>query len=75
MYRRVSSTVSTTLEWIAPRFAEAMADTSNFGPAKTVLSAMQAKGVDLEDRDTVDRSCPGDLIPARGRAFSVLWIP
>jgi hypothetical protein len=48
-------TLQATLEWLGPRFAEAMADSSNFGPAKTVLSAMQAKGVNLEDRDEVDR--------------------
>jgi len=48
-------TLEATLEWIAPRFAEAMADTSRFGPAKTVLSAMQAEDVDLEDPDAVDR--------------------
>ncbi len=47
-----------TLEWLAPRFAAAMADPSNLGPAKTAflaLSAMQDRGVDLEDRDAVDR--------------------
>jgi hypothetical protein len=43
-----------TLDWLAPRFTAAMADASRFGPAKAVLSAMQAKGVDLEDRDAVD---------------------
>jgi hypothetical protein len=42
-----------TLEWLAPRFAEAMADGSNFGPAKAALSAMQAEGVDLRDHDVV----------------------
>jgi hypothetical protein len=48
-------TLEATLEWVAPRFAEAMADRSRFGPAKTVLSAMQAEGVDLADPDAVDR--------------------
>jgi Plasmid pRiA4b ORF-3-like protein len=48
-------TLQATLEWLAPRFAEAMADSSRFGPAKAVLSAMQAEGVDLEDRDAVVR--------------------
>jgi hypothetical protein len=48
-------TLQATLEWLGPRFAKAMADSSNFGPAKTVLSALQAKGVNLEDRDAVDR--------------------
>jgi hypothetical protein len=48
-------TLQATLEWLAPRFAEAMADPSNLGAAKAALLAMQAKGVDLEDRDAVDR--------------------
>jgi hypothetical protein len=48
-------TLHATLELLAPQFAEAMADSSTFGPAKAALSAMRAKGVDLEDDDAVGR--------------------
>jgi hypothetical protein len=56
-----------TLEWLAPRFAEAMADGSNFGPAKAALSAMQAEGVDLRDHDAVGRFLEDFELPAEVR--------
>jgi Plasmid pRiA4b ORF-3-like protein len=60
-------TLEATLDWIAPRFAEAMGDTSRFGPAKAMLSAMQAAGVDLEDTDTVDRFLSDFRLPPEVR--------
>jgi Plasmid pRiA4b ORF-3-like protein len=48
-------TLEATLDWIAPRFAAAMRDTASYGPAKAMLTAMQAEGVDLDDGDAVDR--------------------
>jgi hypothetical protein len=56
-------TLEATLDWIAPRFAEAMADPSRFGPAKSVASALQAGGVDLQDRGAVDRFLSGFQLP------------
>jgi Plasmid pRiA4b ORF-3-like protein len=60
-------TLEATLDWIAPRFAEAMGDTSRFGPAKAMLSAMQAAGVDLQDTDTVDRFLSDFQVPPEVR--------
>ena len=43
------------LDEIAPRFAEAMADPSNWGMAGSLVQAMAADGVDLDDQAAVDR--------------------
>jgi hypothetical protein len=58
-----------TLDWIVPRFAEAMRDTARHGPAKAMLAAMQAAGVDLEDGAAVDRFLAGYRPP------SEVWLP
>jgi hypothetical protein len=44
-----------TLEKLAPTFRANMRDPSRFGPAKSVATAMLAQGVDLGDKDAVDR--------------------
>ena len=43
------------LDEIAPRFAEAMVDPSNWGMAGSLVQAMAANGVDLDDQAAVDR--------------------
>ena len=43
------------LDEIAPRFAEAMMDPSNWGMAGSLVHAMAADGVDLDDQAAVDR--------------------
>jgi hypothetical protein len=60
-------TLEATLEWVAPRFAEAMRDPASYGPAKAMLAAMQAAGVDLEDGDAVDRFLSGFRLPSEVR--------
>jgi Plasmid pRiA4b ORF-3-like protein len=60
-------TLEATLDWIAPRFAEAMRDPARHGPAKAMLAAMQAAGVDLEDGDAVDRFLAGYRLPSEVR--------
>ncbi len=43
------------LDEIAPRFTDAVMDSSNWGMASSLLHAMAADGVDLDDRAAVDR--------------------
>jgi hypothetical protein len=43
------------LDEIAPRFTEAMMDPSNWGMAGSLVQAMAADGVDLDDQAAVDR--------------------
>ena len=43
------------LDQIAPRFTEVMMDPSNWGMAGSLLHAMAADGVDLDDQAAVDR--------------------
>jgi len=43
------------LDEIAPRFTEVMMDPSNWGMARSVVHAMAADGVDLDDQAAVDR--------------------
>jgi hypothetical protein len=47
------------LDEIAPRFAEVMMDPSNWGMAGSVVHAMAADGVDLDDQAAVDRWMDG----------------
>lgn len=56
-----------TLDWVEPRFLEAMRDTSRFSPAKAALSAMRAEGVDLDDSRAVDRFLSEFQLPAEIR--------
>jgi hypothetical protein len=44
-----------------------MRDPARHGPAKAMLAAMQAAGVDLEDGDAVDRFLAGYRLPSEGR--------
>jgi hypothetical protein len=43
------------LDEVAPRFSEAMMDPSNWGMAGSLVQAMAADGVDLDDQAAVDR--------------------
>lgn len=43
------------LDRIAPRFADAVMDPSNWGMARSLVQAMAADGVDMGDQDAVDR--------------------
>jgi hypothetical protein len=43
------------LDEVAPRFSEAMMDPANWGMAGSLVHAMAAEGVDLDDQATVDR--------------------
>jgi hypothetical protein len=43
------------LDRIAPRFADAVMDPSNWGMARSLVQAMAADGVDLDDQAAVDR--------------------
>jgi hypothetical protein len=43
------------LDEIEPRFADAVMDPANWGPARATVQAMDRDGVDLNDRDAVDR--------------------
>jgi hypothetical protein len=43
------------LDRIAPRFADAVMDPSNWGMARSFVQAMAADGVDLDDQAAVDR--------------------
>ena len=43
------------LDEVAPRFTEAMMDPSNWGMAGSLVQAMAADGVDLDDQAAVDR--------------------
>jgi hypothetical protein len=47
------------LDGIAPRFTDAMMDPSNWGTAGTLVHAMAADGVDLDDQAAVDRWISG----------------
>src|ERR1700757_3181633 len=47
------------LSEIAPRFTEVMMDPSNWGMAGTLIHAMAAAGVDLDDQAAVDRWISG----------------
>jgi Plasmid pRiA4b ORF-3-like protein len=60
-------TLEATLDWVAPRFVEAMRDTARFGPAKAMLAAVQSAGVDLEDREAVDRFLSTHRLPPEVR--------
>jgi hypothetical protein len=42
------------VERLGPRFAEAARDRSNWGPAKSLISQMQAEGVELTDQEALD---------------------
>ncbi len=48
-------TLERELDEIAPRFAEVMMDPSNWGMAGSLVHAMAADGVDLDDQAAVDR--------------------
>jgi hypothetical protein len=52
-----------TLEWIAPRFAGAMRDTSRFGMAKTIATAIGAAGIDVSDEAAVGQVFAGYRLP------------
>jgi Plasmid pRiA4b ORF-3-like protein len=56
-------TLEATLDWLAPRFVEAMRDPARFGPAKAIVAAVRSAGVDLGDRDAVDRFLSGYRLP------------
>ena len=43
------------LDEVAPRFTEAMMDPANWGMAGSLVHAMAAEGVDLDDQAAVDR--------------------
>jgi hypothetical protein len=43
------------LDEIEPRFADAVMDPANWGPARAAVQAMYRDGVDLDDHDAVDR--------------------
>jgi hypothetical protein len=43
------------LDEVAPRFTEAMMDPANWGMAGSIVRAMAAEGVDLDDQAAVDR--------------------
>src|SRR5262249_9137254 len=47
------------LDEIAPRFTEVMMDPSNWGMAGSLVHAMAADGVDLDDQAAVDRWISG----------------
>jgi hypothetical protein len=47
------------LDGIAPRFTDAMMDPSNWGTAGSLVHAMAADGVDLDDQAAVDRWISG----------------
>jgi hypothetical protein len=47
------------LDRIAPRFADAVMDPSNWGMARSFVQAMAADGVDFDDRAAVDRWIAG----------------
>ena len=47
------------LDQIAPRFTDVMMDPSNWGMASSLLHAMAADGVDLDDQAAVDRWISG----------------
>src|SRR5208282_4780532 len=48
-------TLERELDRIAPRFADAVMDPSNWGMARSFVQAMVADGVDLDDQAAVDR--------------------
>jgi hypothetical protein len=48
-------TLERELDRIAPRFADAVMDPSNWGMARSYVQAMVADGVDLDDQAAVDR--------------------
>jgi hypothetical protein len=52
-------TLERELDQIAPRFAEAVMDPSNWGMARSFVQAMAADGVDLDDQAAVDRWISG----------------
>lgn len=47
--------LETELEGIEPRFAGAVMDPANWGPARSLAQSMAADGVDLSDQSAVDR--------------------
>jgi len=47
------------LDLIAPRFADAVMDPANWGPARSFVQAMAADGVDMSDQTAVDRWIAG----------------
>ena len=52
-------TLERELDEIAPRFTEVMMDPSNWGMAGTLVHAMAAEGVDMNDQAAVDRWIAG----------------
>src|SRR4029077_2499422 len=52
-------TLERELDEIAPRFTEVMMDPSNWGMAGSLVHAMAADGVDLDDQAAVDRWISG----------------
>lgn len=53
--QRTARALERELDEIAPRFTEAMMDPSNWGMAGSLIHAMAADGVDLDDQADVDR--------------------
>src|SRR6266498_1987359 len=73
-------TLDATLDWIAPRFEEAMRDVSKFSPAKAAVSAMLAEGVDVDDARAVDEflsefELPDELHLSEGQADAPSFPP
>ena len=59
MPERTVRALERELDEIAPRFTEAMMDPSNWGMAGSLIHAMAADGVDLDDQADVDRWMSG----------------
>lgn len=55
MTQGASRTLERELDRIAPRFADAVMDPSNWGMARSIVQAMGADGVDIGDQAAVDR--------------------
>jgi hypothetical protein len=50
----IDETLNAVDQWL-PEFARGMANTDRFGPAKSVLAAMKADGIDVTDSSAVKR--------------------
>jgi hypothetical protein len=50
----VRETLDAVDEWL-PEFENGMADTGRFGPAKSIVAAMKAEGIDITDSDAMKR--------------------
>ena len=54
MAEGAARTLESELDRMAPRFADAVMDSSNWGMARSLVQAMAAAGVDLDDQAAVD---------------------